>query len=97
MRISDWSSDVCSSDLVAEARQRFDAPLQERSQALERLQQETAALSAQLQRTETALPDEQRSEARRVGKDGVSTNRNRWLTYDSKKKNTDYTEICKEE
>src|SRR3546814_10386410 len=64
MRISDWSSDVCSSDLeaealVAEARQRFDAQLQERSQALERLQQETAALSAQLQRTETALHDEQ--------------------------------------
>src|SRR3546814_398818 len=45
--------------LVAEARQRFDAQLQERSQALERLQQETAALSAQLQRTETALHDEQ--------------------------------------
>src|SRR3546814_16397988 len=41
------------------SRQRFDAQLQERSQALERLQQETAALSAQLQRTETALHDGQ--------------------------------------
>jgi len=45
--------------VVAEARQRFEAQLQERSQALERLQQEAAALSAQLQRTENALHDEQ--------------------------------------
>src|SRR3546814_11028785 len=52
--------------LVAEARQRFDAQLQERSQALERLQQETAAL---------------RSEKRRVGKEGVSTCRSRWSPY----------------
>lgn len=44
--------------VVAETRQRFEAQLQERSQALERQQQEGAALSAQLQRTETALQAE---------------------------------------
>ncbi len=44
--------------LVAEARQRFEAQLQERNQALEKAQQEAAALSAQLQRTETALHEE---------------------------------------
>src|SRR3546814_16433151 len=40
--------------LVAEARQRFDAHLQERSQALERQQQEAAALAPHPQRTATA-------------------------------------------
>lgn len=43
---------------IAEARQQFDAQLQERSAAQERQQQEAAALSAQLQRTETALQAE---------------------------------------
>ena len=44
--------------VVTEARQRFEAQLQERSQALERVQQEAVALSDQLQRTETALHEE---------------------------------------
>ena len=44
--------------IVTEARQRFEAQLQERSQALERVQQEAVALSDQLQRTETALHEE---------------------------------------
>ena len=45
--------------VVAEARQRFEAQLQERSQILERTRQEAVALSSQLQRTETTLRDEQ--------------------------------------
>ena len=44
--------------VVVEARQRFEVQLQERSQALERAQQEAAALGAQLQRVETALHEE---------------------------------------
>lgn len=44
--------------VIAEARLRFEAQLQERGQALERAQHEVAALSAQLQRTETALHEE---------------------------------------
>lgn len=49
--------------LVAEARQRCAAQLQERDQALEGLRQESATLSAQLQRTETGLRDEQAAHA----------------------------------
>lgn len=43
---------------IGEARQRFEAQLQERSAALEQQRQEAAGLSAQLQRTETALQAE---------------------------------------
>ncbi|RDZ28554.1 MULTISPECIES: DNA-binding protein [Lysobacteraceae] len=49
--------------IVTEARQRFEAQLQERGQALERAQQEAGALSAQLQRTETAFHEEQTAHA----------------------------------
>lgn len=44
--------------VVAEAQQRFAAQLQERSEAQEQARREAAALSAQLQRTETALHEE---------------------------------------
>ena len=44
--------------VVVEARQRFEVQLHERSQSLERAQQEAEALSAQLQRVETALHEE---------------------------------------
>lgn len=43
---------------IGEARQRFEAQLRERSAALEQQRQEAAGLSAQLQRTETALQAE---------------------------------------
>jgi chromosome segregation ATPase len=45
--------------LIAEAKRQFDAQLQERTDALDRQKQETAALSAQLQRTEGSLQTEQ--------------------------------------
>lgn len=49
--------------VIAEARQRFEAHLQERSEALERTQQEASTLSAQLQRIETALREEKTTHA----------------------------------
>ena len=49
--------------VVTEARQRFEAQLHERSQSLERAQQEAEALSAQLQRVETALHEEKTTHA----------------------------------
>ena len=49
--------------VVAEARERFEAQLQERGQTLERTRQEAVALSTQLQRTETALREEQTAHA----------------------------------
>jgi DNA repair exonuclease SbcCD ATPase subunit len=49
--------------VVAEARKRFEAQLQERTQMLERAQQETVTLATQLQHTETALREEHTAHA----------------------------------
>src|SRR3546814_9720175 len=74
MRISDWSSDVCSSDLrgflpgARGHRPRTLAPGEGRSGAEDRsVAQRTAARN--------------RSEERRVGKECVSTCRSRWSPY----------------
>jgi len=48
---------------IAEARERFQAQMQEREAALEASRQEAAALSTQLQRTETALQAETEAHA----------------------------------
>src|SRR3546814_1224336 len=66
MRISDWSSDVCSSDLVACFRQQR-ARLGDIVNAVER--QKGGVRGRQMR---------VRSEERRVGKEGVSTCRSRW-------------------
>src|SRR3546814_3408336 len=80
LRISDWSSDVCSSDLLdlptpafetdAADHPRVGGPRQRHQEArqpvLLREFEETAGI---------------RSEARRVGKEGVSTCRSRWSPY----------------
>src|SRR3546814_4255131 len=87
MRISDWSSDVCSSDLV-QARYHF---LLERELAKWRLAARDAEdastlpseVMAERQRLVTlGAPDvTDRSEERRVGKECVSTCRSRWSPY----------------
>src|SRR3546814_21014429 len=99
MRISDWSSDVCSSDLALPAPTR--AELQRHAETLaemtptrraafeKRMAQWDAQLPAvQRERREAwqawrALPE--RSEERRVGKECASTCRSRWLPYYQKK------------
>src|SRR3546814_1442965 len=68
MRISDWSSDVCSSDLDA-AGLDDAAGLHDRD-----------AVGDLLDRRQV-VADEQRSEERRVGKECVSTCRSRWSPY----------------
>src|SRR3546814_4100563 len=72
MRISDWSSDVCSSDLL------FDPALLARYR-------DTVAAHARFSRgtTHISVVDDAgnlaaRSEERRVGKECVSTCRSRW-------------------
>src|SRR3546814_4546148 len=65
MRISDWSSDVCSSDL----HQRRQAGLVDKDRGLDRPE------------TGLAGDVEERSEERRVGKEWVSTCRSRWSPY----------------
>src|SRR3546814_16444545 len=93
MRISDWSSDVCSSDL-REILRRLAIRLGIHLRRRYRRQQVGDAVvdeidealegRARLQRRQflhldqTAGPDHARSEERRVGKEGVSTGRSRW-------------------
>src|SRR3546814_1508221 len=100
MRISDWSSDVCSSDLPADqdlreggdreddggedadagrgrghAGQAFVEHLGQRNRR--RLEDQAAEHRRQRDDGE----DADRSEERRVGKEGVSTCRSRWSPY----------------
>src|SRR3546814_7493059 len=85
MRISDWSSDVCSSDLVRdlEAAQRFYEALglqfrrERHGNGPEHL---TAPLGAAVFELYPADATTSRSEARRVGKACGSTCRSRWST-----------------
>src|SRR3546814_2088328 len=97
MRISDWSSDVCSSDLAAAYRQM--SLLLRRPPGREaypgdvfylhsRLLERAAKLNDELGAGSlTALPiietqaGDVRSEERRVGKECVSTCRSRWSPY----------------
>src|SRR3546814_3988540 len=86
MRISDWSSDVCSSDLCICTPRLTAKPGTDHDHAGAR-QQWRQILSAlrcahhQLR----ALTLHDRSEERRVGKECVSTCRSRWSQYHYKK------------
>src|SRR3546814_11561581 len=102
MRISDWSSDVCSSDLPEGARtaeRRAAAEPEPDRRERRRLggdavrgQRRDRCGAIRLQRVDAEidprLPRQrrQRSEARRVGKECVSTCRSRWSPYHYKKK-----------
>src|SRR3546814_8142558 len=70
MRISDWSSDVCSSDLKRGEDDSWHRGLHGSDSA-------TASLDARRLRGRQA----ERSEERRVGKECVSTCRSRWSPY----------------
>src|SRR3546814_9502192 len=88
MRISDWSSDVCSSDLqqatdAAHHQKTEDFPFGHDRHSDERLRPvrwgiRPAEDQDRSQRHRRALEEEQRSEERRVGKECVSTCRSRW-------------------
>src|SRR3546814_9972383 len=80
MRISDWSSDVCSSVLSARPHRRAEAQQQERHPQCQENEEQD------LGQPEGADPHIERehaprSEERRVGKECVSTCRSRWSTY----------------
>src|SRR3546814_1658609 len=69
MRISDWSSDVCSSDLLEENKAR-----KKEAVAAEKPRPPKVARI-------TSWEQRERSEERRVGKECVSTCRSRWSPY----------------
>src|SRR3546814_5217437 len=73
MRISDWSSDVCSSDLLGEVARELLA-IRLRSDQADHLLSQLCIAPFMLHRTI-------RSEERRVGKECVSTCRSRWSPY----------------
>src|SRR3546814_4658554 len=84
MRISDWSSDVCSSDLGGRARQwrlarLLPARWEDLAAAL-RLSDRRRGVRCGLCPRHCARPEllGRRSEERRVGKECVSTCRSRW-------------------
>src|SRR3546814_1358536 len=74
MRISDWSSDVCSSDLLRPVSSSVASVI---AQHLHRIG--VRRLERGIERREEAEHD--RSEERRVGKECVSTCRSRWSPY----------------
>src|SRR3546814_14224196 len=96
MRISDWSSDVCSSDLnhaegLAEEAKRTTEEFwkKQRSDDGEMAWPQWAMAGRRWRRrtpvcstatTKSSSPS-RRSEERRVGKEGVSTCRSRWSRY----------------
>src|SRR3546814_18867930 len=97
MRISDWSSDVCSSDLENAVRDHFDHYLSdhmERGKALlayvldrmderlKRKQEKKVKRKTATNSRKLRLPS---SEERRVGKECVRTCRSRWAPYHIKK------------
>src|SRR3546814_11361409 len=92
MRISDWSSDVCSSDLVVIVRhsraQGHFAPTHRLQ--LQLVVGETVGDRRQRRACVVVAVDMrgERSEERRVGKECVSTCRSRWSPYHSKKNKT---------
>src|SRR3546814_12751018 len=93
MRISDWSSDVCSSDLVRivpeASRANDNAPSH---RVMVGRAEIGAAWTKQSNegRDYLGLKLDDRSEERRVGKECVSTCRSRWSPSHYKKKGSDY-------
>src|SRR3546814_16478384 len=95
MRISDWSSDVCSSDLL-EAEIRVDYgmglghdPASAMVLGIQAHQSGFVSREFVQENFEGITNVAQRSEERRVGKECVSTCRSRWSQYHKKtKKNT---------
>src|SRR3546814_4900149 len=90
MRISDWSSDVCSSDLMRARNggERGRMPPFSRVHTIEAIidqfertqqaAQSTVHVPQQLGNLYETVGADQRSEERRVGKECVSTCRSRW-------------------
>src|SRR3546814_4199287 len=90
MRISDWSSDVCSSDLSCTAgteRRRWYAALKSPDfsppefQIVPQFETGIFVIASRITVKQSGSGTRSRSEERRVGKECVSTCRSRWSPY----------------
>src|SRR3546814_7968187 len=79
MRISDWSSDVCSSDLIEQLPGGLAAARAAAGLLMPDVEHGVVAVRQQLLLAGGAAAE--RSEERRVGKECVSTCRSRWSPY----------------
>src|SRR3546814_17991163 len=87
MRISDWSSDVCSSDLGPRRRhRRRTGPVARHRRGPGAVGRDDARRRLTVVSGCAALRPRPRSEERRVGKEWVSTCRSRWSPYPYKTK-----------
>src|SRR3546814_16199250 len=95
MRISDWSSDVCSSDLHSNCAidpEMSGAPPWPRSKGTDwNLSAPLLAKRCAMGAESSASTLTARSEERRVGKECVSTCSSRWSPYHYNKKSSNYT------
>src|SRR3546814_2938547 len=80
MRISDWSSDVCSSDLMGAAQQAGDIARRHQQGRNDDVGRELPGRPGR-RLDEVFATMRERSEERRVGKECVSTCRSRWSPY----------------
>src|SRR3546814_14088179 len=85
MRISDWSSDVCSSDLFDRNRGNISAAQAELASAEARLNAARMDAEAAARSGSARVSAAERSEERRVGKECVRTCRSRRSPYHQKK------------
>src|SRR3546814_20231354 len=97
MRISDWSSDVCSSDLsvrrlaliapwgLFDEKGPMTDPWAQRASEVPALMCADPANWTAFKEAPEGANSVERSEERRVGKEGVSTCRSWWSPYPSKK------------
>src|SRR3546814_3847821 len=91
MRISDWSSDVCSSDLYkakrkiekakAQVRAKVEHPFRVIKRQFGYTKVRFRGLAKNTSQMVTLFALSNRSEERRVGKESVSTCRSRWTPY----------------
>src|SRR3546814_8986997 len=81
MRISDWSSDVCSSDLVGVGRQAVLGGDRQHAHSFRLMEEGGGIVEPGHHLAAEHRGDRGRSEERRVGKECVSTCRSRWSPY----------------
>src|SRR3546814_20096921 len=95
MRISDWSSDVCSSDLITAQPVDGLRVIAGVTYIDSKVKKDPALPLDSFGQASSYVGESFRSEERRVGKECVSTCRSRWSPYHEKKKTTQKATVIK--